>query len=288
MITLRGGSGLSACGSVSPNARGADAGAQAGQQHLTPPALRSLQGYTYFQRGSQSRASATCGAPRAPLPFQHSPGGVGGSGPAAEAQPRPEERCRPRARVPPPTPPPPLPGRSGSVMLSTRRKRRRKVPLSALGTIYPPFILPRRSATNPRGAKRGATLGGRRRRRDRRRAIPSAPSSSPPRPPPPPGGSQRPWLRRRLRARGQRGGRAAPRCGPLAWLRRRTRWRPHLPAAFPGAATPPSLRRGSRPISGVMGGAWRPPLGKPRPRGRRLRDAPSGPRGGRGRAGGCP
>lgn len=47
------------------------------------------------------------------------------------------------------------PGLSGSVRVNTSRKRRRKVPLSGLGTIYPPFILP----PEPRKAD---TLRGRR------------------------------------------------------------------------------------------------------------------------------
>lgn len=52
-------------------------------------------------------------------------------------------RHPPRPQPPaPPHPPRRAPGRSGSVTVSTSRKSSRKAPLSALGTIYPPFIVP--------------------------------------------------------------------------------------------------------------------------------------------------
>lgn len=54
--------------------------------------------------------------------------------------------------APGPAAPRRAPGRSGSVTVSTSRKSSRNAPLSALGTIYPPFIVPGAAArAGPRG-----------------------------------------------------------------------------------------------------------------------------------------
>lgn len=82
-------------------------------------------------------------------------------------------RSRRRPRGVQPRPHRRSPGRSGSVTVSTRRKSSRKAPLSALGTIYPPFIVPG-AAARPHGeagpGRAGRGRGGKKLREGRRDA----------------------------------------------------------------------------------------------------------------------